>query len=279
MNTDIIQILNSSEIGKILRDIADNGIPIIDTWAPWTFGSNIITTLVGTFIATLMGARVTMYLFKRQEKFRIKEEIRLDFYKQYQELYELVLETFWECNDELKRLEKIISYECAEDGKTIVKLTNFIGGIKSIQDTSNNYDITLKKSRELIGKLKSELEKLDEFINSKKIITGYNEGKYKDIITKINRIYSNYRELCFRKNHATDSEYLRVQNKLGLKNTEQLTYQQKVDVVVEGYKEKLDEFIVDYKKIEVYTREFQDINSEIEDDFIGQYFKKITKFK
>ena len=259
MNTDIIQILNSSEISLILQQIAEKGIPIQDTWAPWTLG----ITIVGTFIGTLIGSKITMNLFKKQEKIRIKEQIRLDFYQQYEKLYKGALKSFSnfkkvvDKHKEPPAINDILEFEIRYNIKiNVIDINSTIDLIKTTEDIKNNWDKTIPVSIESIVECIDKLKCLQELMESNKIITGYDSDKFNNIKDYLNRLPKGIENLEKCKMDVTRGKY-----------------------TIEKYKNVLNANIEKFAEIEKYIKELQDINSDIERDFIGQYFEKTIRFK
>lgn len=258
---DIIQILADIEgVKKSLDTIAQNGIPIIDTFAPITTMVNIVTTV----FSTAFGGWITLQLFKRQEKIRIREQKKLDFYDEYERLYKIVLEYF---DIYIKNIEEVSQYFNPD------KLQSTIDGIVDKKDVDYTFKI-MDDGIGIVSNIKSSLEKIENFMNSKKTITGYDKYKYDSIKKEIEKYDEYFKELNSKHSDICPDKMLVESGKrLGL---EMELY---MDEDITAYKEVLGNILEKNNKFELLLKNMQDINGEIEQEFIGKYFEqKNNKF-
>lgn len=157
MVTDIINNLSNNIEGinqslKTLAEPSDAFMPIAT-----------ITTLITTLIGTAIGTGFTMWLFKKQEKMRIREELRLDFYKNYKKIYK--------------------------------KLTTEIGEINYLMITFDERYSTLFEDKfdELLEKIVDYTSELSQHYQSNKIILN-KEYDYFEKGGKMKEIYECYEE-------------------------------------------------------------------------------------
>lgn len=245
-----------------LKGIAENGIPIVDTFAPISTFVNILTTI----FATTFGGIITLRLFKSQEKIRIREELKLDFYKQYEKLYKTVLEGFSKYKLEIEKVSKYISMD--SDGK----LRNLVDAISTSKDVKENYKI-IRDGKNIIENIKNDLQRLEEFMESKKTITGYKDDKYIKIKAEILK-YDNYFK-CLNSIH----EIICCDEKKNELQTEYCT-----NIIIEDIsQETINDLVGTYKRVfrklynkkeefELLLSAIKNINEKIESEFIGKYF-------
>lgn len=275
MVTDIMKIIdnlnnNIEGINNSLKTILDKdgGVVIHDTFAPITTKVTALTTLGTTIVGALIGTLFTMWLFKRQEKMRIKQELKLDFYRGYEVLYKSLLSNMNECQKEVNRLKGLLTYDI--EGNVV----NFIDGITSFSDIEKNYNGTMEKSIQLFKDLQIKLEDLEIFMNSKKTITGYESYKFESIKGTIKSINTQYSHLEFRtRGIITDKILNDCREKFDLDKEAMPTNEQVICGVVEKYKEVLVETMNKIENTPTILNEIQTINSKIENEFIGVYFK------
>lgn len=266
----IQQVLSDIEGIKIsLETIAQNGIPIIDTYAPITTWINIGTTI----FATAFGGWITLQLFKRQERMRIREEIRLEFYKQYEEIYKLLLDEFIEYKEEVYKLSGLMSKNDKGEIRSFINSINDL--ILKQEDVKNNYESTMKESIKLITDIKNRLDKLEDFMDSKKTITGYYEYKYILIKKQIKEYEDNFGELRFRYNKlCSDSKMASALEKIGIEEESQIEDETKIKDEIQSYNKVLIKINSKNNALELLIKQMQDINQAIEKEFIGEYFEK-----
>lgn len=257
-------ISNIESINKSLEIIAENGIHIIDTYNLITICEKICTII----FPSIFGGWITLQLFKRQEKIRIREKIRLDFYKQYEELYELVLEEFFKYKSEILRISSFF----AVDNNGNVK--HIIDSISNQEDVKRNYEL-MKDSIKFIKNIKESLEKLEYFMDSKKTITGYDEYKYSEIKRKVKKYKRYFGELSLRYDViCPNEELIRSYEKIGVSNEIKQEDESEKNNMIEKYKETLVKIYKANNMFESLLKDMQNINEGIEKEFIGGYFEK-----
>lgn len=270
MEEIIKQLVSDIESIKLsLEVIVENGIPIVDTFAPISTIVNIVTTI----FATTLGGVITLELFKRQEKIRIREELKLDFYKHYEKLYKTVLKGFTEYKLEIEKVSKYMSVDSEYN------VRNLVEAISTSEDIKENYNF-IRDGKNIIENIKYDLQRLEEFMESKKTITGYEDDKYREIKVEISKYNNNFECLnsiyeiicCYEEKNKLQTG----QNKL---QTEYCTN----IIVVDISQETINDLVGTYKRVfkKLYKKEeefkslldkVEKINKEIELEFIGKYF-------
>lgn len=275
MVTDIMKIIDSLNnniegINNSLKTILDKdgGVVIHDTYANVSTWVDLGTTLVATIVGAVIAGFITLHLFKKQERMRLKEDFRLNFYKDYEVGYQKLLNVFNDCYKEVTRLNNLFTFD--EKGNVI----NFIDGITTFSEMEENYDYTMKKSRQVFKALQEELEDLEIFMESKKTITGYESYKFKEIKKYAKGINQKLSHLGARKQGIiTDSVLSKCKERYKLKDGQKPTPEQISSVLVDKYRGVLVKIIAEVDKIQQKLSEMQDINSKIEKEFIGTYFE------
>lgn len=282
------QVLSDIESIKLsLEALSNKGIPIIDTFAPITTFVNIVTTV----FATAFGGWVTIQLFKRQEKMRIKEDLRLSFYKEYREKYKDLYESILDLNESIKRYKKVWN----EDSMYIKDAIIGAYGLKNWncyypQDINTDY---INKIKEI--NVKSQI--LNKFLKINNNIFTLNTI-YDDTNNKIEEIKSVYIELGsaymvtkgmddeLRKNLNNINEYKEKLNQetISIKFDEKMTIKHLIQVEKsnEDFKEKqvkrhneLIPRVLDFDiELDKILEDIQSMNEAIENEYISKYFKK-----
>ena len=261
MKTDILQQLKY--IHSSLETIASNG--------KISFYSVVVQILIaglGGVIGTYVGSRLTMSQFKKQENIKIKEELRLTFYKQYEQLYKVVLDRFKEYKNEY---QKILEY-CLfvdEEGKVrfILNAEDRTSIISSKEDVKKNYD-SLKSSIEIFEDMHIEFNTLYDFITNKEQMTKYNTAKLEAIKNKIDIYSTRYRDLK-EAYMSLFNDSLEIESKINDIDDIREKFK-KVDI--KTYKKNLREIYKQNDKLDLLISDIQSINKEIYQDIIGKYF-------
>lgn len=257
------QVLSDIEIIKLsLEALSNQGISVIDSFAPITTGINILTTV----FATGFGGWITIQLFKRQEKMRINQELCLEFYKEYSSLY-------------LKLHRSIYNLR-----KTIIQINpgrRNIMGVHCLYDDLNFYidkenkdyvdlerHISIYKNRiEKYFKIKKESSDLNYLLYTKKNIWGEEDNPYLEVEYKLMKIFVMYNILFINGKELKEILY-KYDNKDPDKYKE--TFKRRIKTynrMLERLYGSIDELkeILEFIEIE---------NKKVEDRFLGQYFRK-----
>lgn len=238
MENVIQQILLDIESIKLsLEVLANKGIDIKDTFAPITF-----TTTIG---ATIIGGLIALWGTKIQEKGRIKNEMRLDRYNQFQNIY----------ND------------------IYVNINNFVGHMEIIKSTypdisewniyfEQNKLWNLRIMRSLICPLKEikhlrlRSNEIHKFIENNKRVLGIEDNPYDGIIEEINKIYS-----LFSNVEILDS----------LIDT--TVYDSFINENISDYNKKIKGIINSDEKVKAIYIDMEGFRVMLEDKTISEYFK------
>lgn len=236
------QVLSDIESIKLsLEALSNQGIPIIDTFAPITTGVNFLTTL----FATVFGGCIALWGSKIQEKNRIRNEMRLDRYNQFQNIYKDIY----------------------------ININNFIVHMEAIKDTYpdiSEWNIYLKQKqlwnlrimRSLICPLKEiknmrlKSSEIHKFIENNKRVLGIEENPYDGIIDEINKVYKLF----------SNVEILEA-----LIDTP--VYNDLIEKNISEYNTKISEIIDSAEKIKSIYIDMEGFRVKLEDKTISTYFK------
>lgn len=134
---------------------------------------------VSTIIGVLFGSIITMRLFNKQEKIKVRQELRYNFYCEYNELFKNI-------DLDLRNIKSELSsffYELLPEGQDIDSIISFIkNNIKSKSDIDID---NLSEINSLINDLNGKLAKLIDFMNYNEFLTGYSENKFEDIVKRV----------------------------------------------------------------------------------------------
>lgn len=197
-------LLNNQEFINFINELFDKGFSIsIQDEVAWKsigatgFITAIFTGIVTfftTYIANKFATKSTLELFDKQEKIRIKNELRFKFYNEYKNLFDELSELITELISNLDFLSNTL--EMDDTGNITIKFLD----ISSAEDlitlcNSDYFDNCLNLSNNII----KSFDKLKDFMDKNKKITNYNKFKYDKEFRFINIIiynikYINYKE-------------------------------------------------------------------------------------
>lgn len=248
MNISVIDFIDSlSNINDSLQQISKNGISIIDTFAPITTSINIMTTI----FATAFGGWITIILFQRQEKMRIKQELRLEFFKEYKNIY-------------VQAINNIKDFQNVTGTLNFYKQSDYLITIDE-KDRSIQYGNKIELVEETIAasiKACNSMVELYEYL-------------------QLNKLYlKNYKD----KLYLTESFILIKAKMKSLELKDTYTEIKKYNLQSQGYDNKIKNLIIIYNQIllEIIEKErelmkivndVESIHLAIEKEFIGQYFE------
>lgn len=236
------QVLSDIEsIKNSLEALANQGIPIIDTFAPITTGVNIITTI----FATAFGGLLALWGSKIQEKNRIRNEMRLDRYNQFQNIYKDIY----------------------------ININNFTVHMEAIKNTYpdvSEWNIYLEQNqlwnlrimRSLICPLKEiknmmlKSSEIHKFIENNKRVLGIEDNPYDGIIEEINKLYTLF-------SNVEILEEL-IDNPV---------YNEFIEKNISEYNEKISEIINSAEKVKSIYIDMEGFRVIVEDKTISAYFK------
>ncbi|MBQ9013127.1 MAG: hypothetical protein IJ094_06125 [Bacilli bacterium] len=186
MNKIMQQVLSDIESIKISLETISNGVSIVDSFSPIATVINILTTIG----STLFGGWLTLELFKKQEKMRIRQELKLEFYNEYKNIYDNLIKdlsilenNFIQIKDELpyhalikttNAKQEIICVSYKYQKKKHTKFFEYIdpvnSGLNNLERLFESNDIIIKsfKEKPMIKCLEDimEIKKTKDFIES-----------------------------------------------------------------------------------------------------------------
>lgn len=196
------------DIIKLLQIINEKGIKISNDIAI-ADGFSLISTTVGiisTIIATVLGGWLTIGLFKKQERMRIRQELILDFIKEYNKFYK----ELYELMKSLKFQMRHVYYKPDENGVYTTALQKFekveeannamllngemripeikFGELYQYQELRYLFDRLIEASKETLNKV----DELRRFIDANFIIYATEDESYRKFIkneTEYKNIY------------------------------------------------------------------------------------------
>lgn len=266
------QVLSDIESIKLSLDALSNqGISVIDSFAPITTGINILTTV----FATAFGGWITLLLFKRQEDMRIREDLRLKFYEDYEVKYNNVLISLDNFKNNIGGASKNIF---SIGGIHKVHQFEKINTIETLIKDFNSERV--QKAIIVTDELVEKMENLEKFMKSKEVIHGYEEFKFKEELKQVKNIKEKFNQLAITKimvevfNEINDEGEIITEDYTGNKQKIAVS-KPNVTEYIEGYKKEYNELIniCEDEKINEIETSIQKNHKEIVDEFIKIYFK------
>lgn len=247
------QVLSDVESIKLsLEALSNQGIPIVDAFAPITTSVNFITTI----FATAFGGLVTIQLFKRQEKMRIREELRLEFYKGYKVLYKKYMDEIIVLKDTLDVIRNISETSSLAFKINVMEISEH----SKIVLQCNHTDI-LSRIITLAKNTYEYIDDINDYMKTNKIILSEYKGKLFYTIgidlfvikCKICELEKYFEEVRHLNNRKYETEEL---NELIYKQDETVQY-----------------IFKSIGQIEKIIEDSKDIHWKLEYEFLNQYFK------
>lgn len=253
-------LVNLKSISNSLETITskNGGVVIHDTFADVSTWVNLGTDILTAIIATVLGGLLTIYLFKKQEDLKIKQNYKLKFYDEYEPMYDHIILTFGKFKQRVKFISEMISVK-----NNIVK--SYWEEINSIEDVIDNFNsMPIKNAIKELNELIERMEELKRFMKSKQKISNYDEFKFKKDLNELKTIEQIFNKLDIIK---TKCDYLKILDNHMDKKEAQTN--------VKKYKELSKEITNIYKenKLDNLEKSIQSTHDKISDDFIGKYFK------
>lgn len=251
------------ELIKVVNRIAtDINILTSDASTVKVATINGIITLFATVFATAFGGWLTIQLFKRQEMMRIKEELRLDFFKEYSKQYKKIYEDLLLIISELDRLESAkSSMEFSSKVEQYIENMNLykLNASKKLMSRS------ISTSESVLAKLKN----INYFIKSKKIIYGNMHSPYEDIYIRFRDIATVFTHLKFVEKDIDEMIHREV-------TSEEIKEHKKFMLTcdIDSHNEVLNKVFKLKGNIETIAKELDLINQKIEENYLGVYFKE-----
>lgn len=192
---ELIQnMLQSSEVVKSLPIIGE--IAIKDEPGYRTIfaeaGIGALITLCATYMGSKFGSKKTVKLFKEEEKFKIRENLRREFYFEYEQKYLAMHKELITLIDLIENA-RFIAFKCGEEGHYEVgkfdKDVNIIN-IKGINDIKNQvHELDIEGIKIQSQKLMKSINELKEFMSLKEYIVKYKEFIYNELESKNSDVY------------------------------------------------------------------------------------------
>lgn len=264
MGNDIMKIIDG--INQSLKIIVnkDGGVVIHDTLAKTTTVANFITTI----LATVFGGWVTIQLFKTQEKMRIKQDLRLNFFKEYKVIYNRLLQSLVAFENELNIVNSINIYP----NKDYYKVKENTIHDKKILEYKHQEEF-VSKVIDLCKIVYDTMKELNDYLVSNEIVLRDYKGElFKAesafiliLKTNINRLTLNYNSIEII-NSPVYGENVEEVNELKQHNKEY--FDSVIGLEIE-------------KKVTNLINNVKNKHSEIENEFMDKYFKirKIRWYK
>lgn len=271
--------LNNQEFINFINELFNKGFSVsIKDEIAWksVIATSLITaiftaivTYFSTSIANKSATKTTLELFDKQEKIKIKNELRINFYNQYKNLFdelsELITELisnlgFWANNIYIDENENFTStYENINSIESILTLCNynsFRNCLNIMNNTMNSFD------------------RLKDFMDKNQKITKYNKFKYEEEYRFINNVIS----------------------KISSINAINILFNENRNENRDLNNERIDHYIVQFRELYIllsnlsdpdsqnsqyefnnfneFKKSFFSKNDEITDDFIAHYFEE-----
>ena len=247
MKQNINQIINDiSSIKYSLESLSTEGLRIIYTYANVSTPLNFTLDLLISIIGTIIGGIVTIKLFKEQEKMRIRQELKLEFFKEYKKLYIEFSDSFCELKLQMNAI------------KGLKEIDNLMYGL--IQDVNRIYVKGSENIKELIDKCKDTYKKIEilskHIDNNPLIMKKYNKEKYEFVHGSIFLLSKYLEEIDYCLEEFDKNSY-----KL---------YDQKY--IIERYEENFHKVIEQSKKMDNLNKRINEIHGNMENEFLKKYF-------
>lgn len=238
---------------KTLSDILSNGInvSIKDGFMPIDF----LSTLAATLIATLFGAGITLVIFKKQEKIRIKEDLNIEAFKEYKNIYSELKNSVRDFL--IQAIDELGQYMVKYNGK--INENNFNLNSRTRHQILNDEDyINFKNSFETMFKLQNKIfisfERIISHLEASQTLLSIDyKNQYDKIREKYKYIVSDYSKL---KTYI----YLQYENFKDKKATE----------VVELFYEYANKFLSSNLEVEKLNKEISSLHQQICKDFYSK---------
>lgn len=212
--------------------------------------------LGSTLLASIVGSLVTILVFKKQEKYKIKHELKREFYEKYNKIYEKL---FQELSD-LERKIKNLNEKCDEKYYLMVRLKTD----KTIRYSINSKSIILEIV-EKVNKVNTSINTLCELIKSNpKVMQNYRDELFIEEKKRIEAIYLKTHDIpeyySFSDNYNPNGVWI-IKDKTP-------------DDKLEEFNDIIKYIINSKEEIQQILEEVSEIHKELENEFIGKYFKK-----
>lgn len=254
-NETIAEVLKQlTNINQNLSHLGNEkgGLVIHDTFANVSSWVELGITLLATITGAIIGGFITIKLFKKQENLRIKQELRLEFYKGYKKLYKVYIDEITSLKSTLKVAETLFELSESSFKLQILKVPESKGILKSC-----NHMTTLEKIIKLIKNTNDHIEKINDYINLNKInLSGY-KGEMFDLTGL---------DLFLIKDRICNLE--RYHREIGKLKSIEL-----IEELIDKHDETVQYTIESIEKIEKIIENSKEIHCKLEYEFLNQYFE------
>lgn len=250
---ELMKLLNTLNENLSILSSKDGGVVIHDTFANVSTWVDLGITLFATIVGALIGGLITIKLFKQQERMRIKQELKLEFYKEYKPLYKLYI-------DEIKNLKYVLNTAkyLNESSHSAFEITayDWLETEKGLKHCKHKG--TLDKIIELIKNTTKHMDNLNDYIEMNKInLIDYNGEVYDKLGV----------DLFLIKNKICELEKWNRQVNI-FANRDYTS-----DEIITKYSEVVKYTIDSYDEIERIINDSINIHLKFEFEFLNQYFK------
>ena len=191
-------LLNNQEFINFINELFNKGFSVsIKDEIAWksVIATSLITaiftaivTYFSTSIANKSATKTTLELFDKQEKIKIKNELRINFFNQYKTLFDELSELITELISNLGFWANTVYIDENED------LTSTYENINSIEYILTLcYSSPFRNCLNIINNTINSFDRLKDFMDKNKKITKYNKFKYEKEYRFINNVIS---EIC-----------------------------------------------------------------------------------
>lgn len=273
-------LLNNQEFINFINELFNKGFSVsIKDEIAWksVIATSLITaiftaivTYFSTSIANKSATKTTLELFDKQEKIKIKNELRINFFNQYKTLFDELSELITELISNLGFWANTVYIDENED------LTSTYENINSIEYILTLcYSSPFRNCLNIINNTINSFDRLKDFMDKNKKITKYNKFKYEQEYRFINNVIS---EIC----------NINIINTLFNQNRNENGYRNLNDEEISNFIATFAELYLslsnlsdpdsqnsqyEFNNFNEFKKSFFSKNDEITDDFISYYFE------
>lgn len=270
-------LLNNQEFINFINELFNKGFSVsIKDEIAWksVIATSLITavftaivTYFSTSIANKSATKRTLELFEKQEKIKIKNELRLNFYNEYKTLFNELSALITSLFSNLKSWTSFITTD--ENGNILSPLDT----VKTPEDIVSVCDnIFFHNCIEIIDNLLNSFDILKDFMEKNKKISCYNEFKYIKEYRFINRVIHEI-------NHINARNFICIEY---INDRVELT-QNQIDNHINKFKEIYYFLSIinsknstnnkfEFNNFKEFEKSFYSKHDEINNDFILKYF-------
>lgn len=268
----VIQLINDMVMnGDLIRNLPIKGeISIADAPGYKTILTDAVITGIITAAATYIGAKIgsknTVKLYKEQENIRIREEMRLEFYREYKQLYKNFYEDFGKLKGAVIMIKSL-----ADSGQLEYLYISAYGNGSEIKKVyKSRYKKYIDEVNEASKELNKSLSKMFGYIKSNITILKSYDG---DLYGVDSRGLDVYRDIvCFRGTVSHIETYNEQIEGLEMGNTVIMS-NEKIEKIVANYNKIVDYIIESFEEMHDLSLRIMITNKGLEEEFIGDYFK------